>query len=342
MNAPSLSGFLEMTEANYRLFDLGTVLRKLPSNTLKSLDEGEPYPFPYLGYGWLVIFLWNNDLSDQNSLWFMKMPLDEQGIVSAAAHSDLVNRFYKSLQTSDAKERQRLLTDHPYQFSPAPEKMAALHATATQVLGLPPSDYYAFAQDALTGKTHNPDWATLGLQGVADVVQRSDDAQIIALSERVSGLESMAQLALLQQFEHRALPTKTLENLVRWAEQNKTQEAIVVSVLRACSQSAAYRLLEPLVESMVESHDTTLEALLTILTRYPAFLDNDVLAIKLLDQLGQRTDADGFARIMTNLTMQTGMRDIVMRTLGSPHLTETLANALSRLIQQSRAPRNDH
>ncbi|EAR08722.1 DUF3549 family protein [Reinekea blandensis] len=338
MNAPSLAGFLDMTQARYRLFDLGTHLRKLPSQTLHKLDTGEPYPHPHLGYGWMVIFLWNESLTEQNSLWFLKLPLDEQGILPAAVHSDLVNRLYKALQTGDAKERQRLLTDHPYQFSPDPEKMAALHAQATQTLGLPPSDYHAPARAFyLENQKLDQHWSGLGLQGIADLVCRANDDELNQLCRRVEALDAEPQRALLTQLEHRPLPTAAVEALVNLAETREPQTLdLHTAALRAGANSTAFRLFEPTIHRTLEAPDVSLEFILTVLTRYTALLTDVELTVKTLDRLAVLADADGFARVVTNLAMQPGMNGIVAKILGSSHLTDPLGHALGRLIQQQR------
>jgi hypothetical protein len=340
MNAPSLSGFLDITQAKYRLFDLGTMVRKLPSNTLKALDDGQPYPLPHLGFGWLVIFLWNEDRSEQNSLWFLKLPLDEQGALSAAVHSDLVNRLYKALQTADEKERQRLLTDHPYQFTPEHEKMASLHARATDILGLPPSNFFEPAKQFYLEHTDLQNWTTLGIQGIADFVVKASEAELIQACTNIDGLDDAPKFALLQQLEHCSLPTKAVESLVAHSTSKGDDLTLATAILKACAQSAANKLLEPAIRQLIQENSGSMELLLTVITRYASLMKDEALAIPVLDQLATLADSDGFARVMTNLAMQPGMQGIVMKTLGSTRLTEVLANALSRLIQQKRGGQN--
>lgn len=336
MNVPSLSGFLTMTEASFRLFDLGIQLRKMPDSTLERLDEGQPYPCPHLGYAWLVIFMWNEHESQQNSLWFLKLPLDEQGILPAAVHSDLVNRLYRALQVQDSKERQRLLTDHPYQFKPEPEKMAALHARATKILGLPPSPYFDDVHRFYLSPNAGLHWQELGIQGIADFVCRLKDNDIQQLNPSLLTLDQAPLLALLRQFEHRELPTSTVEMLVSIAQKNPDNAELTSACLRACAQSPARKLIEPVIAARIDNEKVDLELLLTVLTRFPHLCQDATYATQILDRLARAADADGFQRVMTNLAMQPGMAGIVMTTLANPALTENLANALSLLIQRTR------
>lgn len=341
MNAPSLTGFLAITEAKFRLFDLSLSLRKLPHNTLEKLDEGQPYPMPHMGFAWLAIFIWNPERNEQNNLWFMKLPLDEQGIVNAAAHSDLVSRLYKSLQTKDAKERQRLLTDHPYQFKPNTQKMAALHATATKLLGLPASHHFQSAADFYQHTSANTDWATLGVQGIADFVIRLKESEFEALNPHLANYPPEVFIALAAQFEHRVLTTSTVQSLFAIASARDVDIDTVNACLRAVSQSPAIRLFDNLATTLVINDQASLETILILLTRYRHLLADTQSAAQLLDSLASKADADGFNRVTANLAMQQDMSGIVMRILGSEHLTETLANALSGLLRPTKRTDDD-
>jgi hypothetical protein len=342
MNVPSLSGFLALSDAKYRLFDLGTQLRPLPNDTLASLDQGLPYPHPYLGYGWLVIFSWHPQVSEQNSLWFLKLPLDEQGIVSAAAHGELVNRLYRSLQTDDAQERQRLLTDHLFHFKPDTDKMAALHATATALLGLPASEYLPTAEEFLLSNKGLIDWQSIGLQGIADFVVRASEADLGQLAGRLTPLAEAPFIALTGQLEHRNLSTSLVSALIAKAQLDPNQIAIENACLRACSQSTDAQLCQALIDRRLSGPDVSLEFLLIVLSRYSNLLQDTDRALLIMDQLAQLADADGFHRLVTHLVMQPGLAQLMRTLLGHPRLTPALANAIALLLQTQRSRHVQH
>ena len=342
MNVPSLSGFLALSDAQYRLFDLGTQLRPLPDDSLAGLDQGLPYPHPYLGYGWLVIFSWHPQASEQNSLWFLKLPLDEQGIVSAAAHGELVNRLYRSLQTDDPQERQRLLSDHLFHFKPDGEKMAALHATATHLLALPASQYRPAATDFLLQNEAEADWQTIGLQGIADFVIRASESELSQLAARLTQLTEAPFIALTGQLEHRPLSRALVAALVAKAQSDPTQIAIENACLRACSQSADADLCQPLIDSRLSGPEPGLEFLLVVLSRYTALLRDSDRAVLIMDRLAQLADADGFHRLVTHLVMQPGLAQLMRTLLGHQKLTPALANAIALLVQTQRSRHVQH
>jgi hypothetical protein len=282
------------------------------------------------------MLIWNPETPEQNSLWFLKIPLDEQGILPASVHSDLVSRLYRAVETKDEKERQRLLTDHPYQFTPNHEKMAALHANATKLLALPPSEFAHNAQTYFSQSKPSISWQELGIQGIADYVSRLKESELKLLANQVKRIEKAPLLGLLQQFEHRALPKLMVEKLLELAVKQSDQTDLVCACLRACSQSPAMGLFTPFITEQLALPGVSLEFTLIVVTRYLSVITDESTLILALDALATQSDADGFARVMTNLAMQPGYSGIVMRVLSSSHLTPALANALSQLIQQQR------
>jgi hypothetical protein len=335
MNAPSISGFLDVTGANYQLFDLGTHVKQISQNTLALLDNGSKYPYPHLSFAWLAIFIWDKDYTEQNSLWFLKLPLDEQGCLVPAVHSDLVRRLYTALQTSDTSERKRLLTDHPYQFQPDTSKMAALHAKATQLLSLPASRYFEPAAEYYLLKNPHIDWQTLGIQGLADLSERCLKTHAKEFHEALIHSSDEPFIALANQLQHVKTDKEITEALIISANKRNTAPTIQ-AVLRAASQTSEPEMIAAFILELSQAGKLDLETLLIIFTNYPALFTEIEFCCQLTTELCIHTDEAGFKKVMTNLAMQEGLNGIVMKMFSSRTLNETLANALSQLIQSRR------
>lgn len=335
MNAPSLSGFLDVTGANYQLFDLGTHLKQLPRSTLALLDNGRKYPYPHLGFAWVATFIWDDQQPEQNNLWFLKLPLDEQGCLVPAVHSDLVRRLYTALQTNDSDERRRLLTDHPYQFQPDTSKMAALHAKATQILSLPASPYFEPAAEFYLLQNNQVDWKTLGIQGLADLAERCLHTHEKEFADALINVGDEPFIALASQLQHVKTNTEITQATIASAKHRDTAPTIQ-SALRALSQSAEPEMVRAFILNLIQQGKSDLETLLILFTNYPALFTDISFACQLMTELSIHTDEAGFNRVLTNLAMQTGLEGIVMKVFASDTLNETLANALSRLIQSAR------
>lgn len=341
MTVASLAHFLKATEAQFQVFDVSLALKKCDHRLLTIIDDGQPYPMPYMGFAWVVVFLWNPTQPQANSFWFFKLPVDEQGICSRAAHNDLVQRLYKSLKTSDADERSKLINEHPYQFTPPVQTMAALHAHTSNSVRLPPSQFWPTAHAFFNEPNRDKALHELGIQGIADFVARTSEQGLTDFAPKLAHLPLDDLLALLAQYEHRTLPTATLSALLARMEAEPDNSMLMNAVLRAVAQSTAVMLFDECIKTNFQSGNITLETLLVLFTRYTHLLTNDDFAMQLVDLLTQKADADGVNRVLTNAALQAPLRTLIPRLLGHSSLTPNVANALTALIQQARRPQHD-
>jgi hypothetical protein len=332
---PGLIDFLERSGARYQAFDLGSQLRKLSKDQFARFDQGQAYPYPHLNHAWLILLLWNPEQREQHSIWFMKLPLDEQGGLPAAVMSDVLDRLYRSLATEDAQERQRLLTDHPYQFTPVDSNMAALHARASRILGVPPSPHYQAAYRLLIEQDDSLDWETVGLQGLNDVLERRSSADEQALTHRLSTLPAFVCHQVLNALEHHQPGVALTERIIDLCR-HQTDAATRVSALRAVSQSQARGLVDDFVSDSLNRYPNELDIVLAVLSRHPTLLANTDVALVALDRLAVLADSDGFNRVVQGLALQPGLSGLILQALRHPQRTKVLAGAIGNLIQSTR------
>ncbi|GGX61405.1 DUF3549 family protein [Saccharospirillum salsuginis] len=334
--AKSLAEFLDHSGARYRVFDLGSQLRKVGKDDWQRFNAGEAYPYPHLGHAWLVLLMWNPDDTDQHSIWFMKLPLDEQAGLPVAVLTDVLNRIHKALATRDPKERQRLLTDHPYQFTPGPGKMAALHARASRLLGAAHSEHHGPARDYLLQSSTTDDWQSLGLQGIADVLERMNDSDARALAKRLPELPPEPRIAVLEALEHHTPALPLVEGIIKQANEHQ-DPALDTAALRALSQSDATGLVREFTATALNRHPDHLDLVLVVLTRHPGLLEDTDLSLVALDRLAHLADQDGFNRVVQGLALQPRLSGLVLKVLRHPNRSEQLARAIGGLIDASRS-----
>ncbi|MCH8531493.1 MAG: DUF3549 family protein [Saccharospirillum sp.] len=335
MTSPdSIGDFLQRSGARYRLFDLGSQLRNLSSEDWQRFDQGDAYPLPYLNHAWLVMLLWHPDNKAQHSIWFMKLPLDEQGRLPVDVQTDVLNRLMRALTTADADERQRLLTDHPYQFTPGLQKMAALHARARRILSAPESEFYASAQQRLIHNDARVDWQTLGLQGIAEVLEQLKLKEQAQLARHLATWPVPLQTTLMEMLEHHH-PELTLTRSMLELAQSADSEPLVTAAIRGLSQSKARGLVAQQLPELLERFPDSLDLTLAALSRHPGMLADVDLALVLLDRLARQADQDGFNRVIQGLALQPGLSGLVMAVLRHPNRSEDLMRAIGGLIQQA-------
>lgn len=197
--------FLAQTGAQMQFYDMGRRVIEISNDDMLAIERQQiPYPQPFLRSAWLGV-LFHYDEADSHQIWFLKFPLDEQGLLSQDARNDFLRRIIETLaEQTLAKHHAKLDAnsgdtdaaslaqqasphasqptaapdmpeDNPHGFTPRDDRMASFHAKIARKLGQPPSQYYAHAADYFTGRNGFEQWNFVGLQGIADVAARLDE-----------------------------------------------------------------------------------------------------------------------------------------------------------------------
>ena len=188
----TLSEFLQQTGAQMQFYDMGRRLVEIPGADMLAIErQQQAYPQPFLRSAALaVLFSYpdNNAASNDQQIWFLKFPLDEQGLLQQAARDDFLRRMMErlaeqALAKHDPESTQNppdIPEDNPHGFTPREDRMACFHARVAKQLGRPASQFYAHAADYFTGSNGFEQWNFVGLQGIADVATRLDENDNLA------------------------------------------------------------------------------------------------------------------------------------------------------------------
>ena len=191
--------FLSQTGAQVQFYDMGRRVIEISNDDMLAIERQQiPYPQPFLRSAWLGV-LFHYDEADSHQIWFLKFPLDEQGLLSQDARNDFLRRIIETLAERTLAQHNAKLNaesgdtgglsqhspdqtaapdmpeDNPHGFTPRDDRMASFHAKIAKKLGQPPSQYYAHAFDYFTGHNGFEQWNFVGLQGIADVAARLDE-----------------------------------------------------------------------------------------------------------------------------------------------------------------------
>ncbi|MEQ6918450.1 DUF3549 family protein [Halomonas aquatica] len=204
----SLHDFFQRSGAEVRLYHLGRRVEPCALETLAAFEAGElAWPAPWQGTARLAMVFRLGDLEDP-LIWFLALPLDEQGHIDPAPRDAFVQRLLETLGRSvqglgraESDEIDNLMKDNPLAFSPSLPFQAVLHARASLDADLPASEHLEPAEAYLTGQ-QAIDWRALGLQGLADAVVRSDETSRRALAAHLDALPSEVLTSLCYCLEH--------------------------------------------------------------------------------------------------------------------------------------------
>lgn len=344
-NITTLSEFLHQTGAKYRVFDMGGRVSKLSPDDFVNFEWArKPYPYPFQRSALFGVIFWHPDAAEKHYVWFLKFPLDEQGLLIQAARDEflvmLLDRVGECmLAAADGKLIEGALKDSPYTFTPREDKMAAFNAQATKSLSLKPSQFYADAYKYFTGKADVNNWHKLGMQGVADVAVRLDDNQ-----ETLGLIETMPSLpfepfnvlcTFLENGEPAAGVVEVLAQKVEVQLQEKQPNIeIICACLRAASNSPATGLVDRMVEHVLKNKCAqNIEILAIIVGRLWRVLKLPHLCKQFVEQLSLNDAGySGFSQLLSELMFIPGMREPVMNALRDPKRSDKLSRYVGQMF----------
>ncbi|MFT6917286.1 MAG: hypothetical protein ACJAWL_003644 [Motiliproteus sp.] len=342
----TLSDFIQSTDASCHLFDMGRRVSTLSGASFQRFEQAQtPYPLPYLQQAWIAVLLWNPDQPLQQVIWFLKLPLDEQGLLVQAARDDFLRRLLRSVgdQGLEQLAEQDPLKDNPFAFTPDPGKMAAFHAQAGLLLKQPASAFYQPGRDYLSGLRGYDNWQALGLQGIADICSRlSHDSNAAVLSRAIEHLPLAPLEAFAAQLEHLPPPEPISQALSRRLELSLAADdcgpVTLAALLRGLSLSHSEALRQDALRKILASRFAPeLEVLAATAGRCWQDLREPDLCNAFLEALARNSAGQsGFNQILAELLFIPGMRSHIMTGLRNPERSDILAGALGGFFAQAR------
>lgn len=346
----TLSGFLHQSGAHYSVFDMGRRICRLDAATFLGFERAErPYPYPFQRHALLAVLFWHPEhAQDRHYVWFLKFPLDEQGLLDQAARDAfvlaLLERIGESmLANAGETDIEGMMKDSPYVFTPREDRMAAFNAHARRSLKLPPSRYYDDAYQYFTGKRDLHDWQDLGMQGVADVAVRLDDnEETLGLIETLPYLPDEPFNVLSTFLEH-AEPAAGIVEVLSQRVNVELQEkqpdiARICSCLRAASNSPARGLVDEMARRVLKHRcSSDVEVLAVICGRLWRVLQDASMCRLFVEQLAHNPDGYAvFSQLLADVMFMPGLRDPLMQALRNPQRSERLARYVGRLFSAEK------
>ncbi|UYG02402.1 DUF3549 family protein [Halomonas sp. LR3S48] len=210
----TLHDFFARTGAEVHLYHMGRRVEPCPLDVLARFeDSASAWPFPWQGQARLGIVFRFGDLVDP-LIWFLALPLDEQGQLVPAPRDAFLQRLLTLLgrnvdratrEPGNDSEIENLMQDNPLAFTPSLPFQAMLHALATRDTGRPASPHLEPVEAYLSGQ-QQVDWQFLGLQGLADFAVRMDNEAARLLAATLPALPDEVLNSLCYCLEHIAVP----------------------------------------------------------------------------------------------------------------------------------------
>ncbi len=335
----TLGEFLEQTGATVRVFDLGRRITEIGRDHLQQIEMGrERYPQPYLQQAWTGWVFWDAQRGDDPMIWFLRFPLDEQGLLSLPARDAFLDHVLKCVgrrlnpESNDTLDQ--TLGDSPYTFRPRDDRLAVFHARVARLLGRDPSRFYAHARDYLSGQVGYDQWAFVGIQGLADVAARwadGDNAELLAVA--VPDLPVEPFVALCGCLENERIPGHLARSLIERARGEETPDVVAAAVRGISFSSAEALRREYLAQVLAGAGGRNAVVLAAVAGRAWGDLTDPQLLLSFLEALAVNSGgAEVFQELVVDLLQVPGLRETVMSAFRSPDRSVELAQAIGALL----------
>lgn len=332
----TLSEFLLQSGCQYRVYDLGRAIRKLDPQTFLDIENNrKAHPYPRLGYAWLAVLFWNKQLSHQQYIWFLKLPLDEQGMLVSAARNHFLGIVLEALGKQMDNASPDTLPEHPYGFVPGQQQMADFNALVRRAMKLPESEHLANVQAYIRAPA-DQEWQSLALQGLADLAASLDDPKTRQLFiSQFTALHQQVQLTLLNSLENHQLDVGLSEFVLAQMAAHPTQPAWQIAGLRALSQSQADGLVADTLSKLLQGEQIDSDLLITISGRHwHRLLPHDLLS-PYINLVAEHTP-DLFAPVFADLVRLPQLRTAMLAMLRSTDKSPALTQAIGRLFSEQQ------
>lgn len=339
----TLGEFIGLTGSKMRIFDMGRRVCEISGYNFSTFEQAQtPYPYPFQQQALLGIVLWNDSHKDEQSVWFLKFPLDEMGLLVQITRDDFLNRLLEKaiLDQTPSEQSEKIeaaLKDNPYSFTPNPDKMAVFHAKVAHLLNVPVSQYYKHARQYFEGKNGFDQWKFVGLQGIADITNHLDeDDNEKVLSKAISELPAEPFSILCSCLENEAtgsLLTQAIIDRTKSAIHNSTSEVGQVAMaIRAIAGSTNKDGQRGFYHTVLDSSlGTEPELLASISGKAWESLEEPGLLNKFLEKLAE-SGQGCFKPLLADLLFIPSMRLLVMQSLKSTDCSEQLTRAVGEMF----------
>ena len=336
-NSVTLYQFLEQAGAKVHAYDIGRRISALAREQFLAFENAEtPYPLPMQRKAWLALVQMPAEASANPVIWFLRLDLDEQGLLVQSERDYLLNRLLESAQAqTQGSDPQAFLQDNPYAFTPREDRMALFHALLSAQLGLSPSRFYPHALDYFKGTPGWDQWRFVGYQGIADVACRHDDEP---LTGAIALLPKEPLVALCHCLESRVLSEPLTNALAQRLQQTLLQQPTDIPLLAALIRGlSAGGHVEAMLTQAIHAilrhpSGNNIELLAAISGRAWETLNEQMLLDAYLQRLAENDHGPAaFEHCISDLLSLPEMADQVRTALRSPRQPALVREAFARM-----------
>ena len=334
----TISEFLLQAGTDYRVFDMARGIRPLESQIFLDIENATlPAPYPRQQHAWFAILFFNKNLSHERYIWFVKLPLDEQGLVMGAARQQFLQIVVEALGKTLDKQNNpnNQLPENPFTFVPNQQQLADFNSIGRIELELPLSEHLDLVEQYLTSPERQ-DWRAVSLQGIADFTAslQQDRCKRLLLKQFLALAPDM-QYALCASLENHQINEEISALLINWYHQDIKDEKRLHSVLRGLCQSQDTKAVKSLLSSVLNgANGQTSVALMLIAARHWQYMQDSDILTSYVELLATCEDGS-FSGLYPDLVQIPEIRETMLDVLRWPEKSLPLTRAIGQLFGQN-------
>lgn len=329
----TITELLSLSQCQCRVYDLGRRIEKINKESFEKLENNQlPHATPIQGHAHFAICFWQKH-SPTPYLWFVKLPLDERGLINQGARNHFIAIIVEALGTdlsvNPTEKQEELLKNNPYIFNPSQYKLAMLNSLLNAELKKPPSSHYQPVVQYFQSKDWSQ-WHQLGAQGLTDFISRLNESSNEALL--ISALKQLPNEVLsplCSAMENVELSADLIQEIIAfYYEGNIEQQAML---LRSLASSTDHPFSQQLFSALLSQEFIAQEITIIIAGRCWQVLEQPEFCLLYLEALAKQ-HADIFPAIFKDIVAIPSIRPYLFSCMRDPQRSEELAKAIGALF----------
>ncbi|WP_426357968.1 DUF3549 family protein [Pseudocolwellia sp. HL-MZ19] len=335
----SISELLSLSGSQFRVYDLGRKIDKISKDTFNKIELNQlPYPYPTQANACLAIVFWQKN-SQQPFIWFIKLPLDERGLLNQGARNHyiaiIIEALGNNITDTPSEKQEELLKNNPYHFTPAQYKLAALNSIVNTELKREMSEHHGLFTQYISGDLGWDNWQNIGVQGINDFaskINESNNAQQLTRSFNLLPDEVINPLCTA--LENQKLPLGLIEAILNKLQQANLDENTKSNLLRGLSSSSSHPLVVTYINSLLKQDESlSVNTLILFAGRLWDVFDNTEILLSYLEAIAKHDDVELFTEIFKDLVAIPSLRPKVFEVMRAPERSDALSRAIGYIFQ---------
>jgi hypothetical protein len=344
----SISELLKLSGSQYRVFDIGRKIDKLSKDSFTKIEANQiPYPFPSQGHAFIAIAFWQKQNASPY-LWFVKIPLDERGLLNLAARDHfiaiIIEALGAELSTAPSEQQEALLKSNPYHFTPPQYKLAYMNSLISLETKNNSSQYFSGALSYLSGENSWQDYHNVGVQGLNDFAVRLSAKEIQKIIvNALPQLPSQVLKPLCSALENVKLSVDIIDRLIaefklRESAKDEDSNAELSFILRSLSSSCEHPhvviFINTLIKQPSPAQGMSEELAIVIAGRCWQVFTSEPQIMSFLELLVTQHDIAVFQAIFKDLVAIPTLRPLIFQCMRAPNRSDELSKAIGMLFQR--------